>query len=216
MDSRSKRKIIRVTFPDGQRVCYANVTTTMIDVLKNIGANRFPEIALELCHLPLISREVYSRYKEWMKPLCDGWYVNTQSDTATKFLQLKSINDQLQLGLVVELGYDFETQEKPGNERKSKTTSKLLVKFPDGEYVANESQTETFLEVIWKLGIENIRRRNIILGGNPLITLFKRSSNQVQIDTDRWISIPNTTKEKAKILKVIASHLQVKLEVNVI
>lgn len=37
----------------------------------------------------------------WIKPVCDGRYVNIQSDTGQKYIQLRSISDSLNLGLTV-------------------------------------------------------------------------------------------------------------------
>lgn len=110
---RAKKKLLRVTFPNGKVICYKNATSTMIAVLNEIGEEKFPSIKLELCHLPLLSREIYPRYKKDMKPICEGWYLNAQTNSDGKFLQLKAINDQLDLGLKIETGTDFETQEEP-------------------------------------------------------------------------------------------------------
>lgn len=214
--TRGKRVYIRVTFPNGKTICYANVTDTMIATLNEIGVERFHEITLELCHRPLISKEIYPRYREYMKPICEGWYINAQSDTKTKFLQLRAINQSLGLNLTIELGEDFEKQENPGKIKRRQPKSKILVKFPDGDFVANENQTETFLEVVWKLGIDKIMRKDVLWGGNSIITLFQKSPSQIQIDSNRWIIVPNTTKDKAKLLKVISMHLGIKLEVNLI
>ena len=159
--TRSKKKLIRVTFPDGEVICYNNATSTMIAALNKIGSDKFPAINLELCHLPLLSKEIYPQYKEWMKPVSNGWYLNAQSNSDNKYLQLRSISDQLSLGLIVELGTDFETQINPNREKKSRTKDKLLVKFPDGEYVANDSALDTYLETIWKLGIDDIMRKHL-------------------------------------------------------
>lgn len=213
---RAKRKLLKVTFPNGKSICYKNVTTTMIDVLKEIGVERFPEITLEMCHLPLVSREAYPRYKEWMKPICDGWFLNSQSNTGTKFLQLKSISDSLGLDLVVEIGEDLEAESAPKGEKKSRTKDKLLVKMPDGEFIANENSADTFLEVIWQLGLSEIERREILYSGHPIISSYKSLNNQVQVDSNKWVVMPLTTKERAKVLKVIALLLRLKIEVTVI
>ena len=53
---RKPKQILRVNFPDGNSICYNNATTTYIEVLKLIGVERFPEIKLEVGHLPLISK----------------------------------------------------------------------------------------------------------------------------------------------------------------
>ena len=88
--------------------------------------------------------------------------------------------------------------------------------MPDGEYFANDSALETFLEVIWNLGIEDIRKRDLSWCDNPLITTKKMVYNQVQIDNERWIIVPNTTKEKVKLLRVIGAMLHIKMDINVI
>ena len=214
--TRAKKKYLRVTFPNGKIICYKNATSTMIATLNKIGEDKFPLIKLELCHLPLLSREIYPKYKKDMKPICDGWYLNAQSNSDSKFLQLKAINDQLDLGLKIELGDDFETQEEPEKEKRSKTKDKLLIKMPDGEYIANDSALETFLETVWQLGIDEIRKKELSWGGNPLITRTKIANNQVQVDNDRWIIVPNTTRDKVKLLRVIGAMLHIKMEINVI
>lgn len=188
----------------------------MIAVLNEIGEEKFPSIKLELCHLPLLSREIYPRYKKDMKPICEGWYLNAQTNSDGKFLQLKAINDQLDLGLKIETGTDFETQEEPDKERRSKSKDKLLIKMPDGEYIANDSALDTFLEVVWQLGIEDIRKKDLSWGGNPLVTNKKIAKNQVQVDSNRWIIVPNTTKDKVKLLRVIGAMLHIKMDINII
>lgn len=190
--------------------------TNSINVLTEIGSDKFPAINLELCHLPLLSKEIYPQYKEWMKPVCDGWYLNAQSNSDSKYLQLRSINEQFSLGLNIELGTDFETEKKPIKEKKSRTKDKLLVKFPDGEYVGNDSAMETFLEVVWKLGIDDIMRKNLTWGSNSLITTSKVINSQVQVGENRWIIVPGTTKDKVKLLRVIMALLHTNLEITII
>lgn len=213
---RAKKKLIRVTFPNGKVFCYKNVTSTMIAALNEIGEEMFPEIKLELCHLPLLSKEVYPMYKDYMKPICEGWYINSQSNSDTKYLQLKAINEQLNLGIKIELGEDFETQDNPNKVKGTKSKDKLLVRMPSGDFIANDSALETFLEVVWQLGVEDIRKKNLQWGGNDLITNRQVSKNQVQVDSDRWIIIPNTTKDKVKLLRVIGAMLHIKMDINVI
>ncbi len=211
---RAKKKRIRVTFPNGKVICYKSATDTMVATLQELGDDIISEINMELCHLPLLSKEVYPKYKEWMKPVCDGWYINTQSNSDSKFLQLKAINEQLALGLTIELGDDFEAQENPNKEKRSKSRDKLLVRFPDGQYFANNSSLDTFLEVVWEIGIDEIKRKELSWGGNPLVTSSKIFNNQVQVDEQRWIIVPNTTKDKIKLLRVIGAMFHLKMEIT--
>lgn len=213
---RAKKKLLRVTFPSGKVICYKSTTDTMVAVLQELGEDVISKIELELCHLPIVSKEIYPKYRKWMKPICDGWYINTQSNSDSKFLELKSINDQLSLNLKLELGADLDAEDKPDKEKRTKSKDKLLVKFPDGQHFANNSTLDTFLEVVWEIGIDNIKRKDLSWGGNPLITTSKMFNNQVQVDSQRWIIVPNSTRDKIKLLRVIGAMLHINMEISTI
>lgn len=213
---RAKKKLLRVTFPSGKVICYKSTTDTMVAVLQELGEDVISKIELELCHLPIVSKEIYPKYRKWMKPICDGWYINTQSNSDSKFLELKSINDQLSLNLKLELGADLDAEDKPDKEKRTKSKDKLLVKFPDGQYFANNSTLDTFLEVVWEIGIDNIKRKDLSWGGNPLITTSKMFNNQVQVDSQRWIIVPNSSRDKIKLLRVIGAMLHINMEISTI
>lgn len=213
--TRAKRKKLRVTFPNGEVICYNSVAATMVETLNRIGAEKFPLIKLEVNYLPLISKEIYPKYEKYMKPLRDGWYLNTQPNTDSKFILLKAINEQLSLGLNIELGEGFEVQEEPNKVKKTKSKGKLLVTMPNGDKITNNSTVQTFLEVIKHLGVEDIKNKHLQWGGNPLITNTQIVNNQMQIDSNRWIIVPNTTKEKVKLLRVIGAMLHVNMEIDI-
>ena len=195
---RARRKLLRVTFPNGKVLCYKSTTDTMIATMQELGDDVIANIKLQSCHLPLLSKEIYPRYKEWMKPVCNGWYLNTQSNSDTKFLQLNAINEQLSLGLKIELGEDFIAQDNPNKEKRTRTKGEILVKLPDGQCFANNSITNTFLELIREIGIDKIKQKELTWCGKPLITTSKMFNGQVRIDNERWIIVPNTTKDKVK------------------
>ena len=213
---RAKKKLLRVTFPSGKVICYKSTTDTMVAVLQELGEDVISKIELELCHLPIVSKEIYPKYRKWMKPICDDWYINTQSNSDSKFLELKSINDQLSLNLKLELGADLDAEDKPDKEKRTKSKDKLLVKIPDGQHFANNSTLDTFLEVVWEIGIDNIKRKDLSWGGNPLITTSKMFNNQVQVDSQRWIIVPNSTRDKIKLLRVIGAMLHINMEISTI
>ena len=213
---RAKKKLLRVTFPSGKVICYKSTKDTMVAVLQELGEDVISKIELELCHLPIVSKEIYPKYRKWMKPICDDWYINTQSNSDSKFLELKSINDQLSLNLKLELGADLDAEDKPDKEKRTKSKDKLLVKIPDGQHFANNSTLDTFLEVVWEIGIDNIKRKDLSWGGNPLITTSKMFNNQVQVDSQRWIIVPNSTRDKIKLLRVIGAMLHINMEISTI
>ena len=211
---RARRKLLRVTFPNGKVLCYKSTTKTMIATMQELGDDVIANIKLQSCHLPLLSKEIYPKYKEWMKPVCNGWYLNTQSNSDTKFLQLNAINEQLSLGLKIELGEDFIAQDNPNKEKRNRTKGEILVKLPDGQCFANNSITNTFLEVIREIGIDKIKQKELTWCGKPLITTSKMFNGQVQIDNERWIIVPNTTKDKVKLLRVIGAMLRINMEIT--
>ena len=211
---RARRKLLRVTFPNGKVLCYKSTTDTMIATMQELGDDVIANIKLQSCHLPLLSKEIYPRYKEWMKPVCNGWYLNTQSNSHTKFLQLNAINEQLSLGLKIELGEDFIAQDNPNKEKRTRTKGEILVKLPDGQCFANNSITNTFLELIREIGIDKIKQKELTWCGKPLITTSKMFNGQVRIDNERWIIVPNTTKDKVKLLRVIGAMLRINMEIT--
>lgn len=211
---RARRKLLRVTFPNGKVLCYKSTTDTMIATMQELGDDVIANIKLQSCHLPLLSKEIYPKYKEWMKPVCNGWYLNTQSNSDTKFLQLNAINEQLSLGLKIELGEGFVAQDNPNKEKRTRTKGEILVKLPDGQCFANNSITNTFLEVIREIGIDKIKQKELTWCGKPLITTSKMFNGQVRIDNERWIIVPNTTKDKVKLLRVIGAMLRINMEIT--
>ena len=211
---RARRKLLRVTFPNGKVLCYKSTTDTMIATMQELGDDVIANIKLQSCHLPLLSKEIYPKYKEWMKPVCNGWHLNTQSNSDTKFLQLNAINEQLSLGLKIELREDFVAQDNPNKEKRTRTKGEILVKLPDGQCFANNSITNTFLEVIREIGIDKIKQKELTWCGKPLITTSKMFNGQVRIDNERWIIVPNTTKDKVKLLRVIGAILRINIEIT--
>lgn len=213
---RSQKKLLRVTLPDGKVVCHKSATMTFIDALAGLDSSCYEKITLENCHLPLVSREIYPRYKDWMKPLPDGWYVNTQSDTQQKYMQLNSIKIQLGIQMEIEIGTDFITSDEKVAQKSKKRDAKLLVKFPNGEYVAGDNPIDTLIEAIWEIGPENIKRKELVFKDKSIITFSKQYNGQVQVGKDLWLTVPSLTKEKYMMLRNISSVMKLGLEITII
>ena len=209
-----RKKLIKVTFPDGTVICLSSRTETMLSVLKKIEEDKLSLIKIKWKHLPLVSVNQYLKFGEWMKPICPGWYLKTKSTPIDKYQQLIEIDSQLQLGLKIEFDYGFDAQDTV--VKKPFSTGNLLVKMPDGEYIGNESSIDTFIEAIWKLGVDDIMRKGLTLNDRQLITKNKMYDNQVQIDTDCWVVVPMYNKEKLKLLRVIGAMLHKKIEASLI
>lgn len=214
--SRRSKQILRVTFPNGNSICFNNATTTYIEVLKQIGKENFSKIDLEIGHLPLISKTKHTKYMKYMRLITDDWYVNTQSNTEQKFLQLHSINQMLQLDLNIEIGTNFKITNISTEKQTKKGKSSLLVQFPDGEFIAENTPIDTFVQAIWKIGIDELQRKEISFSDKPLITRKQQYKGQIQIGPEQWILIPNTTKEKAKLLRIISLMMHLELKISIL
>ena len=213
---RATKKLLRVTMPDGTVICHKSATMTMIDVLVAIGSENFPKITTENCHLPLLSKEIYPRYKDYMKPVCDGWYINAQSDTGQKYMQLTSIKSQLGIAMEVEMGTGFITSDAKVVQKSKKKDDKLLVRFPNGEYAAGENPIDKLIDAIWQIGPDNIRRKELTFKDKPIITLSKQYNGQVQVGQNLWLTVPNQTKDKYKMLRIIDAMMKLGLEISII
>lgn len=208
---RAKPKKLRVRFPDGTLYCYSSVKETFLETLRKIGYQKLSKVKLEVCRLPMFSQNQYELYKDFMEPIGGGWYVNTQGDTYNKYVQLKNINDQLNLGLEIDLSEDFKGEKVA---RGSKGMAVLEVTFPDHTVISEENTNETFMQCIWHLGVDNVRKLNLKQGGKDLITSAKLYNGQVQVDVNRWLVVPGALKDKVKILRVISAMLHVKLDIT--
>ena len=201
--------------PDGMVICHKSATQTFIDVLKEIGPSNYDRISVENCHLPLLSKEIYPQYKDWMKPVIDGWFVNAQSDTNQKYMQLMAIKGQLGIDMNVEIGTDFETSNLK-LERTRKPTDSLLVIFPDGTIVASRSPIDAFINSINKITPEAIKRKEISYKGKQIITFSKVYNGQIQVGEKYWFTVPGQTKDKYKMLQIISMILKLNLKIAII
>ena len=208
------RRLLRVTFPDGKVLCYKSATMTFVEALQMIETDRLREVKLESYHLPLISQEIYPRFKDWMKPIKDGWYVNAQSDSDQKYMQLVSIVKQLGLDWKVEVGSDFTPSNDKVPQRKKRETQQLMVKFTDGTYICDANPVDTFRRTIERIGVEKLMRNGTQYSGKPLITTTKQYNGQIEIDDKRWLTIPPQTRDKFRILKIISATMRLNLEIK--
>lgn len=214
MRLRARRKLLRVTLPDGRIICRSTAANTMIETLQEIPPQRYPEITLEMCHHPLLAQESIPRFKDFMKPIAEGWWVNTQSNTDTKYLQLRAISNALDLGFIVELGEDFEPQNTIRGGKGPRKKTRMSVVFPDGEIVSEQSSGATFVRTIQKLGIAEVKRCDISWGGRPLIASARTDNRLEQLDERHWVTTPTNTRDRMKLLRVIAAHLRVPLTIT--
>lgn len=213
---REQKKLLKVTFPDGTIFCNKNVSQTFIQAINYIGADTVAKLGLEVCHIPLVSQNINEKYKEWIKSIDNGWFVAILSDTEQKFRQLLSIKEQLGLNMIVEIGYNFTTSSNTKEHKRTKSKVDLMVTFTNGHIIAGKNPVETFINFIKYIGIEKIEKKNILMGNRQLFTSTNKYKGQIDINNGKWLTIPNTTKDKYKIMKVIGSITHTDFEITII
>lgn len=211
---RAKVRMLRVTMPNGEVLCFNKPKQTFMETLRRIGSEHFPLITLRIGACPLLSKESLPNYKKFTEEVCDGWNVITMGNTSDKYYQLRAIAKQLAINMKVEIGDDFITQKAPAKQTRKKPVSKLKVIFPDNSFLNGENSINTFVETIRRIGPEVIKRKEIEYQGKPVITFSKVHNSQVQ-EGNYWVSVPGTTNEKYKMLRFLSSKMKLGLEVNI-
>ncbi len=215
---RGKKQRLRVTFADGVVICDVNATTTMMQAIEKLGIERVASLGMEVCHVPLVSREIVPRYAPWTKEFGDGWYLMAQSDTKQKYMQMKTIVAQLDEDAKVEIG-DFEQFASDKNEGKRnghKGKSKLSVTFADGYVVCSIDHQQVLAETVRIIGLDKVKKTRLQIAGKPIVTSEKKYSNQVRLLSGDWLTVPAQVKDKYKFLRVLSSMTHTPFEVKII
>lgn len=215
---RGKKQNLRVTMPDGTVICASNATQTMMDVINTIGPERVASVGMELCHIPLVSQSITPKYAEWTKPLGGGWYLMTQSNNASKYMQLKSIFAQLGIDAKIEMDDRdvIHPQTHVKKEMTRKRTDGLRVSFKDGTVIQEDSPIRTFQAVVEHIGEDKVRKTNLKISGRDIISRTMTSNSQLQLPSGMWLTLPLSTKDKFRILRVLSSMTHVPFDVEII
>ena len=207
---RDAQKKVRVTFPDGEVICYKRVVNTFIEAIKKIGPDRVASLGIEVRKHPLVSREKIARFKDNSKPVGGGWYVITESDTWQKYVQLKNISSQLGLGLDIELADGFDEYNDAPCPLVRKPKAPFSVSFPDGVVFTGPVPRETYAKALDKIGLELLAQKGLVCMARQIVTRFQKYPNQEKVG-NHWVTLYVTTADKAKVLNYIKTHLGIDL-----
>ena len=126
------------------------------------------------------------------------------------------VNNQLSLNMIIDLGYGWATSSTTEKRSKHKVKTQLLVTLPDGKMIAGSNATETFVEFVKYIGVDKIEKKNIQMANKQLFTHTNKYIGQIEIGNGKWLTIPNNTKGKYKIMKVIGSMVHTDVEITII
>ena len=227
MRQRKKSDKLLVWYPQKGWIFHSTNESTYLKVLKYIGGERLSKVALKISHLPIFTKEPYPQFSKYMKSIGAGWFVNTIGGTASKYVQLNTINDQLHLNMKVKLVSEdvFDDMDARyvknrgikidlGGKRTRKIDDTILVDFNGESFdLKNRSGREVFAKLIECIGIKKVSKLNLMNGSEDFVTSMHIYVNQYPCG-DFWISIPNSTKGKYKILLAIKSLLKLDMTIE--
>ena len=190
---------IRVTFPSGKIICYKIVEKTFIEALKEIGSDQFDKIKVERGHLPILSKTIYSKFVGYMKPVADGWYVNVQSDTRDKYMQLIAIKNQLNLDIIIEIGSDFQADKSKDIKFRRRG---LRINATSDNWDISLKPEEAYITVLKKIGFDRLVVSPVRLDDMKIVTPTKQYQSQRMVD-NYWVTFPRYNRYIIKWLRTI-------------
>ena len=150
------RYIIRVKYPNGREFCSKLVWETLVDVVIYASPESVRRLGITCMGDNLVSTKLNDNplYRSAQKEIGDGLYVCTYSSTDVKYNQIRRINRELKLGLIVEKIYIDENgdstpkkEDEPyrWDELKSGSRDRTRYSFEGGELL---SKRRFVLEVV--------------------------------------------------------------------
>lgn len=101
---RSGNLKIRVVLEKGTEICEKHAANTLVEVIKYAGIEKVRNLNITMGPnggSPLICTGINTKHSTEYKELGDGLYVNTLSNTKTKFRQIEKINSELNLNMQI-------------------------------------------------------------------------------------------------------------------
>ncbi len=174
-DGKRKTHILKVVLPNGVEIMEKRVSETLVKVVQYAGAENVRLLNISACGANMIveESEINQRYETATKFIENGLYVNTCSDTPTKYAIIQQISDSLGLGLNVEfipIDDNHSPQAPVLPNPTLSTREKVKVTFPNGRVIQYAKVLQTLIDVIEYAGTEKVKELNIPINRSNLIT----------------------------------------------
>lgn len=94
---------LRITLADGRVIQESQAAETFRKFVMMIGPERVRSLGMTQCKVPLISNTLDKKYKRAQKPVGNGWYLMTNSNTQTKKRDIERIAQELHIKIKVDI-----------------------------------------------------------------------------------------------------------------
>lgn len=206
---------LKVTFSNGNSICYRNSIDTVMAVFRGIEPSRLGLITLQAKGRRLFTQNVAKEDEPYAIEIGKGWYyIHKFQDTNSKFLHLYQINEVLGLGLKIEVVSTKLASDYKYREVRRNPGQQLKVVFDNNSTIEGLSCAETLSQFVKYIGVENVARRDLIWHGKKLITTLEDNSRRILLGDFRWIISPTNSKETSELIRFIATMTRNKCEVT--
>lgn len=221
---RKKKSILKVEFPDGRVIQHPVAADTFAQVIDEHYPELIAEIGIVHAGVPLVSKDLDSKYADYQKPISDGWYVFTNMRTDRKRADLQKISDELGLGLKVSVvdpdnGAVVIPDSIVDVYGTSSIRAKIRVEFPDGRIIQPSKVLEALVEVVKFAGPENVRALNMIVCGDNMITKNPMSQHITQCKpvSNGWLcNTCSSTQTKLEQIQRISDRLSLGIKAKLV
>ena len=93
----------QITFADGHVIQEPQAAETFRKFVMEVGAERIRTLGMKQNKVPLISNTLDKKYKSSQKPVGNGWYLMTCSNTLTKKRDIERIANMFNIKIKVEI-----------------------------------------------------------------------------------------------------------------
>lgn len=94
---------LKITFADGHVIQEPQAAETFCKFVMEVGAERIRTLGMKQNKVPLISNTLDKKYKSSQKPVGNGWYLMTCSNTLTKKRDIERIANMFNIKIKVEI-----------------------------------------------------------------------------------------------------------------
>ncbi len=94
---------LKIIFPDGRVIQEKRAVETFRKFVMEVGAEQVRSLGIKQCKVPLVSNTLDSKYKRTQKPLGNGWFLMTNSNTYTKKRDIERIAIAFGIDIKVEI-----------------------------------------------------------------------------------------------------------------
>lgn len=204
---RKPQQKIRVTFPDGETICYRHAKDTVLGVLRRINSSDYCKIGLEIKGERIITQNVSEYNEKYKLAISDGWwYIKKGANTEDMVRHLIEIKRVLSLEIKIEHDVDLKVTNTAEKTTPSVRPKKKIRVFIDDKVFDDESFLVVYRDFVNHVGVYKIAKKNIQWKQESLVTTTNINNNRAKLGEYKWFLEPKNTKEAHDMIDLIAIY----------